>query len=569
MTATATMVNLSPAKLVLLAAHCAVEANIPGLTVLAARHSSVLRSDLLLRILLTYLPETLPSSQYLDLIRQIETGSFPDNLPDDFIDPFPVEGLTEQDAKKRVRKLKLLPLTAPEGLEEAGLDHTTLFLLRRAFRVDEEAGMLPELPALLLPFVDHAPCIRTLLVSSILPLIRRNCEYYPQDTIPYTLQAFRRLPDEAAVSLLLSQTGVREGDLHLVGRDLKGLIAPWLFDKRRWRKAGSDHESTELCPVWAEVLQWLTIQASKNWKVAVSAFQRWDGPWDADLAGWGSAELTDEQRAYLEEGYVRAALASAYLIPEANPEALDGAYTLLSRAAALHNLEPVSPLASAVSLLPPLTEQIPDELTSVRNLLYSRNDLLSTSNPLTAPTDGSVVLLQALVLSAHLLSKAGCPCTVRRAAELALLQDEREQKKEVLSLIRAISMNGPKSDDRYWIKARNEILWLRDWGAEDGWGAAEMAPRGVFGQVKKEFLEVEFLKALLANTSKWLWAISYNIHADFSGYTLARNIYEESPDHSLDEKTLHDTIYAIAMAAYDNASNPNRHRGGLKKCDEM
>jgi len=562
------MVNLSPAKLVLLAAHYAVEANIPGLTVLATRHGNVLRSDLLLRILLTYLPETLPSSQYVDLIRQIETRSFPD-LSDDVVDPSPVEGFTEQEAKKRVRNLKLLPLTAPEGLEEAGLDCMTLFLLRRAIKVDEETGMLPELPALLLPFVDHAPCIRTLLVSSILPLIRRNCEYYPHDTIPYTLQVFRGLPDEVAASLLLSQTGVREGDLHLVGRDLKGLITPWLLDERRWRKAGSNQESTELCPGWGEVLHWLTIQASKNWKVAVSAFQRWDGPRDADLAGWGSPQLTDDQRAYLEEGYARAALASAYLIPEATPEALDGAYILLSRAATLHNLEPVPPLSSAVSLLPPLTEQIPNELMSARNLLYSRNDLLSTSNPLTAPTDGSVALLQALVLSAHLLSKAGCPCTVRRAAELALLQDEREQKKEVLSLIRAISINGPKSDDRYWIKARNEMLWLRDWGAEDGWGAAETAPRGVFGQVKKEFLEVEFLKALLASTSKWVWSISYNINANFSGYNLACNIYEESPDRPLDEKTLHDTIYATAMAAYDNSSNPNRHRGGLKKCDEM
>lgn len=35
------------------------------------------------------------------------------------------------------------------------------------------------------------------------------------------------------------------------------------------------------------------------------------------------------------------------------------------------------------------------------------------------------------------------------------------------------------------------------------------------------------------------------------------------------KEALRDTIYAAAMAAYDNASNPNRTRGGLKKCSDM
>ena len=32
---------------------------------------------------------------------------------------------------------------------------------------------------------------------------------------------------------------------------------------------------------------------------------------------------------------------------------------------------------------------------------------------------------------------------------------------------------------------------------------------------------------------------------------------------------LEDTIITAAMSAYDNASNPNRTRGGLLKCDDM
>jgi hypothetical protein len=54
-----------------------------------------------------------------------------------------------------------------------------------------------------------------------------------------------------------------------------------------------------------------------------------------------------------------------------------------------------------------------------------------------------------------------------------------------------------------------------------------------------------------------------------TGYSLARSLFEDSPDKPLPQNTLRDTIFAAAMNAYDNASNPNRTRGGLKKCDEM
>jgi hypothetical protein len=53
------------------------------------------------------------------------------------------------------------------------------------------------------------------------------------------------------------------------------------------------------------------------------------------------------------------------------------------------------------------------------------------------------------------------------------------------------------------------------------------------------------------------------------GYELARSLYDENPDEPLEGKLLEDAIYAASMTAYDNASNPNRTRGGLKKCNDM
>lgn len=53
------------------------------------------------------------------------------------------------------------------------------------------------------------------------------------------------------------------------------------------------------------------------------------------------------------------------------------------------------------------------------------------------------------------------------------------------------------------------------------------------------------------------------------GYSLARSIYEDSPERPLSDGVLRDTVVAAAMEAYDNASNPHRGRGGLLKCDDM
>jgi hypothetical protein len=124
-------------------------------------------------------------------------------------------------------------------------------------------------------------------------------------------------------------------------------------------------------------------------------------------------------------------------------------------------------------------------------------------NILTTPNSTSISLLHGILISAYLLTRAGVQCTIRRAGELVLLQDEREQTFEFERLIHKLG-NGPKGDDKYWTRVRNELLWLRDWGEDELSGGTEGSQgRGVFGKVRKDFLETEMLKALLANTRKF------------------------------------------------------------------
>lgn len=56
---------------------------------------------------------------------------------------------------------------------------------------------------------------------------------------------------------------------------------------------------------------------------------------------------------------------------------------------------------------------------------------------------------------------------------------------------------------------------------------------------------------------------------DVLEYSIARSIYETSSTKPLPEVTVRNIIHSAALNAFDNASNPNRTRGGLKKCHEM
>ncbi|KAK8058377.1 hypothetical protein PG994_008825 [Apiospora phragmitis] len=551
---------ISPAKIILLAVHLATKSNIDNLTSLALRHDKVLQKELLLRILLTCLPETVDSNKYVSLIECLQSDVAEDieeeQCPE--VDWSSVEHFTDAEAAKKVRKLRLLPLKSPNALDDAAEDPISLFLIHRAYRVDEEAGLLTQLPDLIVPFLDHAPCIRTWMISALLPLLRRNYEYYPDAPIPQTLSAFEQLDDRSAVSVLLDQTGAREEDLPHVGRDLRGLLGPWIYHEKRWKTQqpeGAEPTSPRVsCPGWEEMLEWLTLQASRSWRVAVKAIEEWDGPEDIDLGGYGTMWLGDDEQEYLEQRYARAALASAYLITEASVEALSGVNSIITKVMNLMGEDPCPTLQVASSLLSPLPDLTRELIVSARNATYMRNDLLEESNVLTSPKKLSAQLLHALTLSAFILTKSGTLCNVRRAGELAFLQDEREQKAEASKFLRNLRNHGPKTEDKYWMRARNELLWLRDWGAEEASDSVwDLRIQGVFGQLNREFLEMECLKAIITS----------------GRYALARSIYEDSPEPPLPTELLAETIIGSAMTAYDNASNPNRTRGGLLKAEDI
>lgn len=502
-------VTLGPAKLVLLAVHFATVADIDGLAYIIGQHGVILRPELLLRIILTYLPETLSPAVYVPLIQAIASSESPSQTnPDCQLDTSSVQSITEEQASRKVKKLHLLCLKNTEVpltlAHEA--DQLTSFLLLRAYRMDEEAGMLQQVPDLVTPFLQHSQELHTWMISTVLPLVRRNYEYYPQRPIRYSLLEFQNLPDRMAIDYLLAETGAVDDEFGLAGRDLSGLVGPWLHNESRWKREAFDQDvsnetdaAPELsCPGWEQALEWLASKAATSWPVALKAIESWDGPSDIDLGNDAGSWLQENQQQYLDRSYARAVLASAYLVSGADVGALEAAFRICNKIRSLLDEDSDITLQSAVENLASVPPFDMDAFGGAKAATNLRNDLLQSSNPLTTPKEEALDLLPALIQSAYLLTQSGAPCTVRKAGDLAFIQDQQEQKSQIGRLIRNLPTRA-SDDDGFWIRARKEILWLHGWGNSPK-STGDQTLQGIFGNVTLEFVETELLKAMLSRS---------------------------------------------------------------------
>jgi hypothetical protein len=310
-----------------------------------------------------------------------------------------------------------------------------------------------------------------------------------------------------------------ESSYNSVGRDLRGLVGPWMYGDTRWKRRKLRRSSFGIKTIerldevlevnekyigWEEVFKWMTSQSRTSWRTAVQAIEQWDGPSDVDLGSWndGTVWLDEEDQRHLERRYARAGIATAYLISEASEDALNGVQSILNRIITLTEKDRIPTLQQAAALLYPVSG-LDKGILSPKNTTYLKNDLLEDHNVLSAPEGESVKFLHALLVSAFLCTRAGSPLNIRKAGQLVLLQDEQDQRLR-FEMLMYHAKYGPKGDDKFWVRMRNEILWLRGWGAEElSEGADSQYGRGILGKLPKEYIETEFLKALLDNTRKF------------------------------------------------------------------
>jgi hypothetical protein len=573
----ASVSDLSGAQAIILATHLSSENNLDSLQQLQAHHPKALYGKLVLRILLTFLPESIEPHSYTTFLADLATTS-KSLKPDVTIDTTPVKDLSEGAARQKLRKLHLLPLQYTPSSPETGIpltanehetDPLTLFLIHRAYRIDAETGLLPLVLQLVEPFVNHSEYLRTWLMSTLLPLLRLDYEYYPENGGALSLEEFQALNAKEGVATLLPP-GNGAGERQ-IGRDLGGLVGPWVYGNNRSKRrkvtvTGSDGDvpvvegklSVARVPNWAIVNDWIVQTSKTDFSLAVKAFEEWKGPSDVDLGGYeneaDTVALMDDDEEQSND-YAQAALKCILSTQETSRAVNEGSYKLLVRAAEIAELKKPPDLPNGLDSLPAV------QLTS--NLIDS--SLGDNIIPI-KPSDSLVELLYGCILSCRVLLDLDFPMSCQKLARLH--GDGVAQDAEMKRLMDQLAQQSKSSQK--WSQLRNQVFWLRNWRQGEHETSMAHWGSGIFTHVGEDVLDAELLKAILKAggmisvnngglTS--LIGVDYSVAVDFFA--------DNSVKSTLPKDKVETIVTNSILNAFDNASNGNRTRGGMKRASDM
>ena len=522
----ASATHQSKAHIILEAVRLSSNAEITPLGNLAVRHPGILKLDLVLRILLTFLPESIEPELYIDFLGHLIHDNIFVADQDAEIDLGPQHEISELEARQRVRQLHLLPVAEPGRSVDESMDVFTLFILHRASRIDAETGSIPLVARLVEPFLDHSTCLRTWAVSTLLPILRLDYEYYPNDGPPYSLESFRSLRGSSTVQSLLSKAAQpkREDMKSDIGRDIRGLVGPWMYgqniNKRRKIESRSrrrssvgvqgvaggsaTHAESFNTDSWADVNDWLVDLATRDHTRAVEAVEQWDGPRDVDYGGWASnsEEVEDESSQASQVRYGQAGLSTVYATTSATLDTILASHRVLCKITKLLNLRLPPDLDSWDSVSVNVISHYYVESLSSSHLLH--NALLRTDNPLTTPTDSAIALSYFLLVSSSIFQSYGYPKSCRNLLDLAIFSSEGDQLAELRKLLHTIQSTA--QGQQSWGTIRDQILWLQDWGyrapTPDALSLAQAY--GLFCKISSTVIEKELLKAMLASACKYI-----------------------------------------------------------------
>lgn len=278
--------------------------------------------------------------------------------------------------------------------------------------------------------------------------------------------------------------------------------------------------------------------------------------------------MSEEQAKDLQVRYGQSGLAVVYAHADSSMAVLEGSFQVLTRVAKLLDLEDSSYLTPDSEL--PSVHYDTESMSSTSRASLLQNSLLRPTNPLTKPSPPSVSFLSALLLSLRILTELGHLVPCRVATNMCLHSTEEMQLAELKSVVDSTVKQPNLNQD--WSMVRQRLLWLRDWQAEqfdNAWD--EPSPyHGLFWRIPRDTVEIEILKALLAAKGNGTQTHSLlSILMFFLEYELAIDIYTNSKSAPLEPAQVEAAVQEAIFTAYDNASNGNRTRGGMKRAYDM
>ena len=553
------MAQVTDPHLLLDAIQFATDADLAALRHLAAKRPDTLKPELFLRIILTFLPETTDPATYVGLVRDITRGNL-NALDEDAEPPQPSKHLSEDQARRALKRLHLLPLSCMDGAPE-GTDILTRFLFSRARRIDTETGSLLLLRQLLDPFLDHSSVLKTWILTIVRPLLRLEYEAASDQQLPFDLASFEALSGLAGLDELLEWVlKISQESASNAGWCMQAVIGPWIYGQvLKARPAGAtgkegaeDIKSSEreASRLWGRYNEWLFDLARHELSKALGIFEGWGGPEDVvDIEGILGREAFRAMLSRATMAYAQTCLASIYVAKASSPPVWDSIRRLIERTATLGDL-PQIPDSGSLDMLNgsfPLSLEYVSTISKIHALA---TELLEESNPLTRPSAEALKLALYLLVSLQTLDSLGHKGSLSSMLSLGPLGSEMDQRSVLVRVLHNIATGSNLSDDQ-WASTRRNMHWLRTWSSPSPTGAS-FSP-ATFGRLGSEELESGLLRALLSSNR----------------LALASAWFCQGNTRPLPPKRVEQIVVEAGLKAFDSASNGNRTRGGMKKASEL
>jgi hypothetical protein len=543
--------KLSPSYCMLLAVHFASESDISSLRSLASIRQEALPSETVLRIILSYLPETIAPEQYVGLIDAIAHGSLSelDNLAPLKTDA--VSSLNNATVRKRVKELQLLPLAHPSFSPEEYPEQIVQFIIHRAHQIDQQTGLLNFLPQLVTPFIDRYATLRAWFISCVLPLLRLEYEYYPQDQRIYSLNQVELADNSQGLEIWLSNSlnssTSKDGDNRRKGnnggnnnlaRDIRCMVGPWMFGERERKRRRLNRERAkvnlangnnsvesqdnnnslkESSHAWDSTFSYLIQTASQNLPAVAEVFEHWRGTGDIDLGGFDDQmHYAEEEEEQLAHKYIQTAFASIFKAESNDTDTLSAAYRIISTIAPLMRFHALPDLQSQLDNLSSLSSPKVEPFDHLPKSALDPDTFLDTQNMLTGMEGQSFALVRHLILSASVLSNFGHPITISGALKIKFFLDKEEQASLFQKILHSLT-TGQRLSRSAWPGARRKLLWLWGWNSETSKAGNG---QGIFGKINRSSLEKDILEALVSSGCKCLRPIRR--HYSYTSFRLYR-----------------------------------------------
>jgi protein transport protein SEC39 len=554
--------SLSAAQAVILATELCSKADFQSLQALQNQRPDVLGVELCCRILLTFLSGNEDPESYVPLLKQLRGSVVASSTRN--IDTSVVDELSEADARKTIKQMRLERLQPTDSQDPGTHDVLARFVIQQAYRIDAETGDLPAILRLVEPFIDVVEPLRRWLISNLLPLLRLDYDYYSDGASGLSLAAIKNLAGSDGLDMLLHRTKTGDG-IPYIGRDLRGIVGPWMYgtrsSKRRklsptFRRASitAQHGNSAVEEsAWQDVNEWLLKTSLADYDLGTRAITEWNGPADVDLGGYeGRSEPILEDDTDLSTRYGQAALATIYATNETSVEVMQNSWRILGRVADITDVS-CHRHSDHKKALPNYSAQ-PERIVGLSPSDLRLDTLLEPHHGLTWPSTESLDFLWAILTSIQILRddlRFQQDFSCRNATSLCLFSAEQAQRQELHKVM--LHFARVASAETNWHSVRKRIWWLCRWGSE------VVSPdndkcRGLFWRISHEDVETEILSALLT-AKQYQTAITLYLAATES-CQLPFFLTEKIVEHEI-------------LNAYDNASNGNRSRGGLKRASEI